>query len=407
MSYIKRSVSESIAYLLKNFPCVVILGARQVGKSTLLHHLLPNAPFFDLERTTDYQRIETDPELLLQETSRPLVIDEAQLSSSLFKALRVEIDRNRHQPGQFLLSGSSSPQLLKNISESLAGRVAIVELEPLDWQESLTRNTPDLILALEQPETLKVLQPNFTKRELLELCLYGGYPEPFQKRHDPKLHRLWMENYVKTYVERDIRALFPTLKLDAYRRFVQMLAYASGEIINASNFARSLDVSQPTIQHYLEIVEGTFLWRKLPSYQKNASKRIVKMPKGQLRDTGLINYFLRLQFTDDLKAHPQFGRIWETFISEQVIRHFKNQLEHIEYYYYRTHNQAEIDLILETSAGIIPIEIKSGFTASKRQIKTLERFVEEYHCPFGLLINNGDEIFKLSSRVYQLPAIYL
>ncbi|MEE9356040.1 MAG: DUF4143 domain-containing protein, partial [Methylococcaceae bacterium] len=196
-------------------------------------------------------------------------------------------------------------------------------------------------------------------------------------------------------------------KLDAYRRFVQMLAYASGEIINASNFARSLDVSQPTIQHYLEIVEGTFLWRKFPSYQKNATKRIVKMPKGQLRDTGLINYFLRLQSTDDLKAHPQFGRIWETFISEQVIRHFKNQLEHIEYYYYRTHNQAEIDLILETSAGIIPIEIKSGFTTSKRQIKTLERFVEEYHCPVGLLINNGDEVFKLSSRVYQLPAIYL
>ena len=407
MSYIERSVSESIAYLLKNFPCVVILGARQVGKSTLLHHLLPNSSFFDLERTTDYQRINTDPELLLQETSRPLVIDEAQLSPSLFKALRVEIDSNRHQPGQFLLSGSSSPQLLKNISETLAGRVAIVELEPLNWQESLTRDTPNLILALEQPETLKALQPNFNKQELLELCLYGGYPEPFLKRHDRKFHRLWMENYVKTYVERDIRALFPTLKLDAYRRFVQMLAYASGEIINASNFARSLDVSQPTIQHYLEIVEGTFLWRKFPSYQKNATKRIVKMPKGQLRDTGLINYFLRLQTTDDLKAHPQFGRIWETFISEQVIRHFKNQLEHIEYYYYRTHNQAEIDLILETSAGIIPIEIKSGFTTSKRQIKTLERFVEEYRCPIGLLINNGDEIFKLSSRVYQLPAIYL
>lgn len=407
MSYIYRTLTKSVAYLLRNFPCVVILGARQVGKSTLLHHLLPNASFFDLERNADFQRVNTDPELLLQETDRPLVIDEAQSSPSLFKALRVEIDRNRHKAGQFLLSGSSSPQLLKNISETLAGRVAIAQLEPLDWQESLSRKTPNLIQALKEPDSLKTLQPNFNKRELLNLCLYGGYPEPFQKRHDPKFHRLWMENYVKTYVERDIRALFPTLKLDAYRRFIQMLAYASGDIINASNFARSLDVSQPTVQHYLEIVEGTFLWRKLPPYQKNATRRIVKMPKGQLRDTGLINYFLRIQSTDDLKAHPQFGRIWETFISEQVIRHFKNQLEHIECFYYRTHNQAEVDLIIETSAGLIPIEIKSGSTTSKRQIKTLERFVQEYQCPIGILINNGDEVFKLSSTLCQIPAIYL
>jgi predicted AAA+ superfamily ATPase len=157
----------------------------------------------------------------------------------------------------------------------------------------------------------------------------------------------------------------------------------------------------------LNIIEGTFLWRKIPSYQKNLTKRIIKMPKGYLRDTGLINYFLRIQTVNDLKSHPQFGRIWEIFISEQLIRHFKNNIENIEYFYYRTHNQAEIDLIIETQTGLIPIEIKSGFSSSKRQIQTLQRFIEEHHCPFGLLINNGDEIFKLSQNIYQLPAIYL
>jgi predicted AAA+ superfamily ATPase len=288
----------------------------------------------------------------------------------------------------------------------LAGRVAIVELEPFQWQEGLKKNYPDLITALSEEE-FQSLQPNFNKRELLELCLYGGYPEPFLKRDDTKFFRLWMENYIKTYVERDIRALFPSLQLDVYKRFVQMLAYASGEIINNSNFARSLDVSQPTIKNYLNIIEGTFLWRKIPSYQKNLTKRIIKMPKGYLRDTGLINYFLRIQTVNDLKSHPQFGRIWEIFISEQLIRHFKNNIENIEYFYYRTHNQAEIDLIIETQTGLIPIEIKSGFSSSKRQIQTLQRFIEEHHCPFGLLINNGDEIFKLSQNIYQLPAIYL
>ncbi len=406
MSGLKRNITESINYLLNHFPCVVILGARQVGKSTLLKQILPNASFFDLERDADFQRINNDPELLLQETNRPIIFDEAQISASLFKALRVEIDKNRNQAGQFLLSGSSSPQLLKHISETLAGRVAIVELEPFQWQEGLKKNYPDLITALSEGK-FKSLQPNFNKRELLELCLYGGYPEPFLKRYDAKFFRLWMENYIKTYVERDIRALFPTLQLDVYKRFVQMLAYASGEIINNSNFARSLDVSQPTIKNYLNIIEGTFLWRKIPSYQKNLTKRIIKMPKGYLRDTGLINYFLRIQTVNDLKSHPQFGRIWEIFISEQLIRHFKNRIENIEYFYYRTHNQAEIDLIIETQAGLIPIEIKSGFSSSKRQIQTLQRFIEEQHCPFGLLINNGDEIFKLSQNIYQLPAIYL
>jgi predicted AAA+ superfamily ATPase len=406
MFRLKRNITESINYLLNNFPCVVILGARQVGKSTLLKQILPNASFFDLERDADFQRINNDPELLLQETNRPIIFDEAQISASLFKALRVEIDKNRDQAGQFLLSGSSSPELLKHISETLAGRVAIVELEPFQWQEGLKKNYPDLITALSEEE-FQSLQPNFNKRELLELCLYGGYPEPFLKRDDTKFFRLWMENYIKTYVERDIRALFPSLQLDVYKRFVQMLAYASGEIINNSNFARSLDVSQPTIKNYLNIIEGTFLWRKIPSYQKNLTKRIIKMPKGYLRDTGLINYFLRIQTVNDLKSHPQFGRIWEIFISEQLIRHFKNNIENIEYFYYRTHNQAEIDLIIETQTGLIPIEIKSGFSSSKRQIQTLQRFIEEHHCPFGLLINNGDEIFKLSQNIYQLPAIYL
>jgi predicted AAA+ superfamily ATPase len=406
MSGLRRNITESINYLLNNFPCVVILGARQVGKSTLLKQILPNASFFDLERDADFQRINNDPELLLQETNRPTIFDEAQISASLFKALRVEIDKNRDQAGQFLLSGSSSPQLLKHISETLAGRVAIVELDPFQWQEGLKKNYPDLITALSETD-FKSLQPNFNKRELLELCLYGGYPEPFLKRHDSKFFRLWMENYIKTYIERDIRALFPNLQLDVYKRFVQMLAYASGEIINNSNFARSLDVSQPTIKNYLDIIEGTFLWRKIPSYQKNLTKRIIKMPKGYLRDTGLINYFLRIQTVNDLKSHPQFGRIWEIFISEQLIRHFKNNIENIEYFYYRTHNQTEIDLIIETQIGLIPIEIKSGLSSSKRQIQTLQRFIDEQHCPFGLLINNGDEIFKLSKNIYQLPAIYL
>lgn len=408
MSYKKRTITASIHYLLNNFPAVAILGARQVGKSTLLQQILPDAVFFDLERDSDFQRINDDPSLLLQEVNRPIIFDEAQLSPSLFRALRVAIDKQRDQTGQFLLSGSSSPQLLRHISETLAGRIAIVELDPLSWHEIKANNINNkLISALAKPEKMMSLKPTVNKQELLSLCLYGGYPEPVLKRKDKKFFRLWMENYLKTYVERDIRVLFPQLNINAYKRFIQMLAFSSGEIINASKFARSLDISQPTVKHYFEIIEGTFLWRRIPSYQKNVRKRIVKMPKGHIRDTGLINYFLRLQSENDMKAHPQFGQIWEIFITEQIIRHFKNNLENVEYYYYRTQNQAEIDLIIETDYGLIPIEIKSGSVTTKRQITTLEKFIKEHKCRYGLVINNGDEIYKLSSNIYQLPAIYL
>lgn len=407
MSYRNRAISDSVDYLLQHFPAVVVLGARQVGKSTLIRHLLPEAPFFDLERDSDFQRVNDDPGLLLQEINKPVIFDEAQLSPNLFRALRVAIDQQRDHPGQFLLSGSSSPQLLKQISETLAGRVAVVELDPLSWHEIKEGKANDVVAALAEPEQMTELQPLLSRRELLTLCLYGGYPEPVLKYDDGKFYRLWMENYLKTYIERDIRALFPQLNLDAYKRFIQMLAFSSGEMINASNFARSLDVSQPTIRKYFEIVEGTFLWRRIPSYQKNVRKRIVKMPKGHLRDTGLINYFLRLHNSDDMQAHPQFGRIWETFISEQLIRHFKNRIESIDYYYYRTQNQAEVDLILETDDGLIPIEIKAGSVTGKRQIIALEQFIKEHNCRYGVVINNGEEIFKLTPSVYQLPAIYL
>lgn len=404
---IKRSLEKTITYLMQNFPCVAIVGARQVGKSTLLRQILPHASFFDLEREADFRRVDSDPELLFQEVQKPLIFDEAQLSPRLFKALRVEIDNNRNQNAQFLISGSSSPELLHNISETLAGRIAIVHLDALMWDEAMQVEQSGFVSALSTPEKLKALKANYTKRELLNLCLHGGYPEPFLKRDDKHYFSLWMENYVKTYVERDIRALFPTLKLDVYKRFIQMLAYASGEIINASNFARSLDVSQPTVKHYMDIVEGTFLWRKLPSYQKNVTKRVIKMPKGHIRDTGLINYFLRIDSVDDMRAHPQFGNVWESFVIEQIIRSFESQLERADFYYYRTQNLAEIDLIIESRAGLIPVEIKAGASTDSRKLSSLKRFIEEQHCPFGIVVNNGDEIYKLAENIYQVPAIFL
>ncbi len=406
---IKRELEKSVKTLLDKFPCVALLGARQVGKSTLLKRVLPKAKFFDLEHAPDYERI-TDPgrlDLIFKENKGPLVFDEAQLYPELFSALRVQIDKNRKQNGQFLISGSSSPHLIKGISESLAGRIAMIEVPTFSWNEALQKKQSKLYENLNSPESFKKLKPIYTRPELYELCLNGLYPEPFLERKDSLKYQLWQENYIKSYIERDIRALFPQLNIDAYRRFIKMLCFSSGDLFKASNFASSLDVSQPTIKSYLDIAEGTFIWRKLLCYSKNTKKRLVKMPKGYIRNTNIINFLLNINSVEDLIAHPSFGNIWEAFVIEQLIKNLESLFIKADYYFYRTHHQAEIDFIIEGKFGIIPIEIKSGSFTKSDQLRAMTSFIEEQACPYGIVINNGDEIEQISENIYQVPAIFL
>jgi hypothetical protein len=405
MSDIKRIAVNSIAYLMKKFPIVAILGARQVGKTTLLHQILPSAPFFDLESEADYDRIKSDPEFFLSQYEETIILDEAQLCPELFPSLRVAVDKRRKHNGQYLLSGSSSPLLLKNLSESLAGRIAIFELSPLHIQECWTSaSTLYDWLAEGKVKNYDKLKVTWSWDQLLQSCFYGGFPDPFLQRKDHRYFSLWMSNYFKTYIDRDIRKLFPGLNIEAYRRFIKMLGSSSGHIFKASDFSKSLDVSEPTIKTYLEIAEGTFLWRNIPSFQKNTRKRLVKMPKGHIRDTGMINYLLNITNCENLREHPLFGTIWELFVIEQVIRGLQAKLIDFRYFYYRTHNQAEIDLVLEGTFGIIPIEIKLGLRIDQRRLFTLEQFIKEYRCPFGLIISNTEKPQLLSPRIIHVPA---
>lgn len=407
MTGVRRNALESIQILLKQFPCVAIIGARQVGKTTLLKQLLPKAPFFDLENTIDYHRIMQDPLFFLNEFTEPLVIDEAQLCPELFNALRVKIDQNRGQCGQFLISGSSSPHLLSNISESLAGRIAIYELGTLTWEESWGK-VPSSIYTqvldhtiLKSPTQIEVL----SLPQIFESCLFGGYPDPFFKRNQTQFYDNWMDNYFKTYIHRDIQKLFPGLQLETYRRFISMLGFNTGKLINYSEFAQSLDVSQPTIKKYFQIAEGTFLWRMIPSFDRH--RKSTKMPKGHLRDMGLISWILHLGSIDQFRSHPSYGHLWEASVIEQLLKGFSETLTPLSYTHFRTKHQAEIDLVIEGKFGVIPIEIKSGATLRSQQLTTIKSFIEDENCPFGLIINQADEIVKLGPRLIQLPAKFL
>ena len=403
---IKRDALDAIRQLLKQFPVVAVIGARQSGKSTLCSMIGQGWKIFDLEKEQDYQAIEHDPYLFFQRNPRKVIIDTAQELAALFPALRVVVDQARQETGRFLITGSSSPDLVSGISESLAGRVAILELGTLKSSETGDAAASDFYGAVEDgihAERLAGLAPLLDRDHLFRSWFGGGYPEAALKG-TPREYRLWMDNYRATYLQRDIRKLFPGLKIEAYRTFLSMLANLSGTIINHSELARSLAVSQPTARQYVDIAHGTFIWRKIEPFTRNVTKRVTKMPRGHIRDSGLLHFMLNIGSEDDLLRHPIVGRSWEAFITEEIIKGMNHALIPVTPYYYRTRHGAEIDLILEGHFGLLPIEIKYGSTIDRRSLRAMKDFIEDHLLELGIVINNADSVEWLDKKILRLPA---
>jgi predicted AAA+ superfamily ATPase len=407
----ERDIFNKINQLLDMFPAVAIVGARQSGKTTLAKQCRPDWLYIDLERPSDFNRVMNDPEFFLEQNPKNIIIDEAQLCPPLFEVLRSFIDENRDQTGRFLITGSSSPALLTHISESLAGRVATVELGTFKTNELFNKPFSgfyDIFQEKLSSEKLSRLsKPSITSKNIQYAWFKGGYPEPVLKKSNI-FYLQWMENYENTYIYRDIARLYPKLNKVAYQRFLTMLCKLSGTILNKSDIARALEVSEGSVREFLAIAEGTFLWRQLLSYEKSSTKSIVKMPKGHIRDSGLLHSLLRITNENDLFNDPMIGRSFEGFVIEEIIRGLQStMLTHLDFYYYRTRGGAEIDLILEGPFGTLPIEIKYGTKVLPQHLKSLEEFVIANQLPFGLVINQAKEAYWLNRHIFQLPATYL
>ncbi len=412
MAYKREILTTSIRYLLQHFPIVALLGPRQCGKSTLLKELVGAERVYDLEYLPHFDRVARNPNFFLEnvDDQGTIGIDEAQEYPPLFQALRYHVDRQRQRNGQFLITGSSSPDLLKNVSESLAGRVYILELAGFTLEEAY-QIPPSPVFALLQngrPAELLDLQVRYTPNQLLSKCFFGGFPEPFiMAQTDPHAARLWFEAYFATYINRDIRKLFPNLQFETYRRFVQMIGGASGEQLVLARFAEALGVSEPTVRNYLTIMEGTFLYRTLPAYLKNVTKQMTKSPRGYLCDSGLMNFFVQNFSPDRLVASHYLGAIWEGFVINELVTGFRNHLILVTACYYRTKARAEIDLILEGECGTLPIEIKYASTTHARDLRVLQTFIADHKLPYGLLINNADRVARIAPQIIQLPLRFL
>jgi predicted AAA+ superfamily ATPase len=408
MTDVKRNLYDKINRLLAIFPAVMVVGARQTGKTTLSRMARPDWHYFDLEKASDYDFISRDYDFFFSEYPRNIIIDEAQVAPALFRQLRGIIDANRKETGRFILTGSSSPNLLAQASDSLAGRIAVIELGTLKMNEIQQRPLPPFYRIFRQElnrealTTIKTLDCDVA--DVIPFFLRGGYPEPVLGGDDYAYNE-WMENYYRTYINRDIRGLFPRLDAIRYRRFVAMLSSLSGTIVNKAQLGRSVDVSEVTIRDYLEIADKTYFWRTIPSYEASMSKSLVKMPKGIVRDSGINNYLSGIDCREKLLRSPQVGQNFESFVIEEIIKGLQvTSVTRWDYFYFRTKNGAEVDLILEGSFGTLPIEIKLGRQTTLRQLTSLQQFVKRHDLPFGILINNNKEVRMLSKKIIQLPA---
>lgn len=374
----QRQIRRDVSTALETQAAVVLLGPRQVGKTTLALEIASGRPsvYLDLERDADRQ-ILTEPDLYLDEQAGTLVIlDEVQQMPGLFKSLRGQIDMRRRKglrSGQFLLLGSASNVLLHQSAESLAGRVRYIEMPPL-------------------------LLDEVGGDRLNDLWLRGGFPDSFQADGD-RASMAWREDFLRTYLERDIPALGPRIPATTLRRFWTMLAHAQGGLLNAAALAKSLGVSGQTIGRYLDLLVDLMLVRRLQPWHENVGKRLVKSPKVFVRDSGLVHALLGLGSLESLLGHPVTGGSWEGFCIESLIAAAPPGTEP---YFYRTAAGAELDLVLRLPGGRIwAIEIKRS--TAPRVSRGFHLAVEDIAADRKFLVYAGERDIPVGDGLRALP----
>ena len=368
---------EAVLGRLKSFPAVAILGPRQIGKTTLARQVARQAAspvhWLDLGNPADLNRLLDDPLLVLDELRGLVVIDEVQRRPDLFPILRVLADR-RPRPARFLILGSASPDMIRQSSESLAGRINYHELGGLGLGE--------------------VGHHRINRR-----WLRGGFPQAWLARSNATAS-LWIESFVRTFLERDLPELGLRVPSAALRRFWTMLAHWHGQVWKASEFARSLGVADTTVRRYLDILTGALVVRQLQPWHENIAKRQVKSPKLYLRDSGVLHALLGIGDLRALNAHPKCGASWEGLMLESVIEQLG--LSNEQAFFWAVHTGAELDLLVPRGRHRVGIEIKR--TAAPKVTRSMRTAIDDLNLREVVVIHAGRESYRLAAKVRAVAA---
>lgn len=395
----RESAENELKVAVARSPVVLLTGARQTGKSTLVQKLFgPSththyAPvhFFDLENPSDLARL-SEPMLALENLDGTVIIDEAQHRPDLFPVLRVLVDQNR-KPGRFILLGSAAPELVGLSSESLAGRITFVELGGLSFN--------DVLASSQLPATVTPLSHREATTVLSKLWLRGGLPLSYLADSETD-SCCWRDDYISTFLERDLAALGFDFPAATMRRFWTMLAHYHSQVLNTSELARSIAVSQPTVRRYLDALTDALVVRQLQPWHANISKRQVRSPRIYLRDSGLVHRLLGISDLKSLESHPKLGASWEGLVVEQLCRLSDSEGGKNMATFWSTHTGAEVDLRLEVAGRIIGVEVKRS--ATPRTSKSMHSAIESLELDELVVVHSGEHSFPLTEKIRCVPA---
>jgi len=358
---IKRDLTKLVNWRLEKYPAVGLVGPRQCGKTTLAKSL--KGLYFDLETESDRIKVDAQwPDII--NSNKLIILDEAQTMPDIFPRLRSVIDKQRKQMGRFMILGSVSPALMKQVSESLAGRLGLVELTPFVLHE-------------------------LPKKPIDDVWLYGGFPDGGIL--DPGQYPHWENDYLTLLAQRDLPQWGLPAKPMTIQRLLKMMAAIHGQNWNASQIGSSLGLNYQTINSYLEYIQGCFIFRLLESYSVNISKRIRKSPKIYFRDSGLLHALMQVRSMDDLFGQPWVGASWEGFVIEQIINNLKTADKIFNPYYLRTSDQYEIDLILDFGNSLYAIEVKLTSSPDSDDVKRFRKVADMVKADKAILISRTQD----------------
>ncbi len=377
MKFVARVADAQLESLLKTFPAVLVVGPRQCGKSTLVKHALPGWDMLDLERPSDLAILVADLEGFLQANPKRVVFDEAQRSPELFSALRHGIDSGKGK-GRYVLLGSASPTLMRQVSESLAGRIGLMELTPLQ-----SRELHDL-------------------PQLKDRWFWGGYPSVLSLR-DARSRSTWLDAYITTFLERDLPALGLNFPAHRLRTLWTMLTHVHGQLLNISDLSRSLTVSSHTVNGDLDVLEGAFMIRRLQPFHANVQKRLTKSPKLYIRDTGILHFLAGLRNARELTTWPKRGHSFEGLVVEEIIAQASTSNVRPEVFFWRTQAGAEVDLLIRNGRQLLPIEIKLGSNIDQYGYVGLRQCMSDLGLKRGWVVNTALERRTISPGIEQVP----
>ena len=419
MDYISRALENRLRKYEKTYKAIMVTGARQVGKSTLLKHVFPDRRYVSLDDPFLEQQAKEAGDMFLTFHAPPVTIDEVQRAGELFRYIKIRCDESESK-GLFCLSGSQPFHLMQNVSESLSGRIGIVELSGLSMRECMNdpfnrHFLPTLEYAAERGKTLQ------KPENIWEIIHLGGYPE---LQNEEKEWSAFYADYVKTYIERDVRELATVQDLDAFRQFLIAAAARTGELLNYSNIASEIGKDVGTVKNWISILEASGIIYLLEPYTSNVLKRAIKSPKLYFRDTGLVCYLTRWLTAENLAYGAMSGAIFETFVVSEILKSFANEGMDYRHFvsYYRGRDkkkvreggeklelETEIDLIIEENGVLYPIEIKKNAQVKASMTSAFEVLdqVSGKERGMGAVICNCPDIGMLRENILQVPVWYI